>query len=80
MILSMLFIKTRKKTVRVSTIFNSNRNKSRKIIMRRRIAIEFQKWSLVGLVFVLCFSIGSVPVHAASTGDEHHDDTKKWLS
>ena len=46
--------------------------------MRRRTSIEIRRWSLVGLVFALCFSPGSMPVYAASTGDENHDDTRDY--
>ena len=74
----MLLIKTRKKIVLASIGLNSNKNKSRKSIMRRRTAIGFRRWSLVGLVFALCFSLGPMPVYAASTGDEHHDDTRDY--
>ena len=58
--------------------FYSNKNKFRKNKMRSRISSKFRKWGLVGLVFMLCSSLVTVNVSAASTGDENHKDTRDY--
>ena len=45
---------------------------------KRSIAFLFRKWSLKGLVFVLCFSLVALPVLAVSTGSERHKDTRDY--
>ena len=43
-----------------------------------RVAFLFRRWSLKGLVFVLCFSLVALPVCAVSTGSERHKDTRDY--
>lgn len=50
-------------------------NKFPKNKKRSRISKRFRKWSLVGLILVLCFTLAVLPVFAASSGREHHKDT-----
>ena len=56
----------------------SYKNKFRKNKMRSRIAVKLRKWGLMGVVFALCFSLIAVPVFAASTGAENHEDTEDY--
>ena len=38
-------------------------------------AFRLRKWRVAGLAFVFCIILMSLPVYAASTGEEHHMDT-----
>ena len=55
-----------------------NKNKFHKRKICSRIAFKLRKWGVVGLVFMLCFTLTASPVFASSTGDEHHKDTRDY--
>ena len=57
--------------------FFSN-NKFHKNTKYGRAAFTLRDWRVVGLAFVLCFMLMPFSVYAATTGSEHHKDTRDY--